>query len=424
MRKNFAKMMVLALIAIPFGMALPAQAATTWDVSGTYEWLVMGTYAHDMTLVMNPDGTFTGTGGYPAGNAPYTNPGETGELITNGVVSGNNISFTLTYTGPFSPGSTWNFSGTIAPDGSMSGVSPMEWQTTSGLALAGALSAEDFGVVDYDTGVTGQLSGYTAGFGLTDATLADTTSVVVKLYSGTTLLQTNTAIMPAFSALSGSQFSAPFDVSGGFDYVLDGYWTNAREAQYGQSMPATKVVATVTLANGKVVTATNMNLVGDPTTIYPEEVVVNNPTTNPVTGITSTNATLNGTNGDSNAIGSSFWVSLNTFSTASPSIPEGVYSTIDLGLVTANTSFSALLSSATGMPAVTPNTMYYFVAWSNVDGTWYPGEILTFTTASVTPPPATAPSTKDDCKKGGWMTFTNPSFKNQGQCVSSVVSNR
>ncbi len=29
---------------------------------------------------------------------------------------------------------------------------------------------------------------------------------------------------------------------------------------------------------------------------------------------------------------------------------------------------------------------------------------------------------KDQCKNGGWMTFNNPVYKNQGQCVSSVVS--
>jgi hypothetical protein len=31
------------------------------------------------------------------------------------------------------------------------------------------------------------------------------------------------------------------------------------------------------------------------------------------------------------------------------------------------------------------------------------------------------PTSKDQCKNGGWMTFT-PAFKNQGQCVSSVAS--
>ena len=30
------------------------------------------------------------------------------------------------------------------------------------------------------------------------------------------------------------------------------------------------------------------------------------------------------------------------------------------------------------------------------------------------------PTTKKDCKKGGWMSFTDPSFRNQGGCVSFV----
>jgi hypothetical protein len=30
------------------------------------------------------------------------------------------------------------------------------------------------------------------------------------------------------------------------------------------------------------------------------------------------------------------------------------------------------------------------------------------------------PTTKNQCKHGGWKTFTSPSFKNQGQCVSFV----
>jgi hypothetical protein len=39
--------------------------------------------------------------------------------------------------------------------------------------------------------------------------------------------------------------------------------------------------------------------------------------------------------------------------------------------------------------------------------------------------PDTAPPTSaDQCKKGGYANFDNPSFKNQGQCVSSVQSNR
>jgi hypothetical protein len=30
------------------------------------------------------------------------------------------------------------------------------------------------------------------------------------------------------------------------------------------------------------------------------------------------------------------------------------------------------------------------------------------------------PTKKSDCKHGGWKSFTNPTFKNQGQCVAYV----
>ncbi len=173
-----------------------------------------------------------------------------------------------------------------------------------------SFAAEDFGVVNYDTGL-GILKGYTAGFGLTNATFASSTSVVVQLYSSSTLLQTNIATPKVAAEITGNQISSPFDVSGTFDYVTDGYWTNVRSAQYGQSLPATRVVATVTLADGTVLTAENTILTGDLTTIYPV----------------------------------------------------------------------------------------------------------------ITPPPV-VPTTKDQCKDGGWKTFTHPSFKNQGQCVSSVAKAR
>lgn len=37
---------------------------------------------------------------------------------------------------------------------------------------------------------------------------------------------------------------------------------------------------------------------------------------------------------------------------------------------------------------------------------------------SSTPVVETTPTNKDECKNGGWMTFNNPTFSNQGQCVS------
>jgi hypothetical protein len=116
------------------------------------------------------------------------------------------------------------------------------------------------------------------------------------------------------------------------------------------------------------------------------------PTTNAATAVTSTDATLNGTNGDTAATDSSFWVSTSTFSTASSTVPAGVFSTPDLGAQGVGASFSAALSSATGMPAVTPDTTYFYAAWTSTDGgaTWNPGAVVSFTTAASSSPAAPA----------------------------------
>ena len=48
---------------------------------------------------------------------------------------------------------------------------------------------------------------------------------------------------------------------------------------------------------------------------------------------------------------------------------------------------------------------------------------ITVNGTSEVPAPVVSgtPSSKSDCKHGGWKSFTNPSFKNQGQCVSYVA---
>lgn len=51
-----------------------------------------------------------------------------------------------------------------------------------------------------------------------------------------------------------------------------------------------------------------------------------------------------------------------------------------------------------------------------IAGTDDPNPFVTWNTVDV---PACAPQTKNDCKKGGWETY---GFKNQGQCVASLVS--
>jgi hypothetical protein len=55
------------------------------------------------------------------------------------------------------------------------------------------------------------------------------------------------------------------------------------------------------------------------------------------------------------------------------------------------------------------------------DTGWSPnGTVAIQITASA--PLVGPPTTKDQCKDGGWTTFNNPSFKNQGDCVSYVAT--
>jgi hypothetical protein len=110
--------------------------AKRWDVTGTWKWLVLNTYSHDMVITQTPNGTFSGTGGYPAGSSTY----QTTETITGQVV-GNQITFTTTYAGPYNPGYSVTVSGPIADNGSMSGTSPWEWHTTSGSAKSNMIGS-------------------------------------------------------------------------------------------------------------------------------------------------------------------------------------------------------------------------------------------------------------------------------------------
>lgn len=62
-----------------------------------------------------------------------------------------------------------------------------------------------------------------------------------------------------------------------------------------------------------------------------------------------------------------------------------------------------------------------FVSDGYVDGVVINSDVYDF---EYNPPVVvTVPTNMDQCKKGGWQTFTNPTFKNQGSCVSFVEAN-
>lgn len=108
-----------------------------WNVTG--DWVLTfvygGNWNHDIHITtQNPDGTFNGTGGYPAGG-PYSIT----ETIS-GTVSDNNITIHSVYAGSVY---TYDAVGTIAADGSMSGtLTTNASQSGSWSAPAGSATRE------------------------------------------------------------------------------------------------------------------------------------------------------------------------------------------------------------------------------------------------------------------------------------------
>jgi len=140
MNKKIAALVagVAMLISVVPAFAKVETVPGPWDVSGN--WVFDYHYGasvnlHDMTLVQDPDGSLTGTGGAFAGDLPYQYPW----TITGGSVVGDAINFTADYD---LLACFFTVTGTIAPDGSMSGTWTDDcvgarngtWETTEGVA--------------------------------------------------------------------------------------------------------------------------------------------------------------------------------------------------------------------------------------------------------------------------------------------------
>ena len=90
---------------------------------------------------------------------------------------------------------------------------------------------------------------------------------------------------------------------------------------------------------------------------------------------------------------------------------------------TATYTFTAATLAAAGQQVPTPTgTITQVEVLIDVQGSADLSNImLNGVTQVPVPAPVGPPTSKDQCKHGGWKTFTNPTFKNQGQCVSFVV---
>jgi hypothetical protein len=85
---------------------------------------------------------------------------------------------------------------------------------------------------------------------------------------------------------------------------------------------------------------------------------------------------------------------------------------------TATYTFTAATIAAAGNQVPVPTgTITSVDVLIDVQGT---ADLSQITFNGQTQVPAVSPTSKAQCKHGGWRTFTSPSFKNQGQCVSWV----
>jgi hypothetical protein len=84
-------------------------------------------------------------------------------------------------------------------------------------------------------------------------------------------------------------------------------------------------------------------------------------------------------------------------------------------------TFNAATLAAAGQPVPTPTGAIQTVEiLIDVQGT---ADITGISVnGQVQVPRPTVPTSKDDCKNGGWKNFSSPAFKNQGDCVSFVAT--
>lgn len=114
--------LALGAYALPLTSALAATPNWTLNPGSTITFVCGGgNYVHTLdTVTQDGNGTLTGTGHYNP-DAGYT-------WDLTGSISGDDITYTITYTG-IAAGSVYTNTGTIAGDGSISGSSSSNCQT-------------------------------------------------------------------------------------------------------------------------------------------------------------------------------------------------------------------------------------------------------------------------------------------------------
>ncbi|MBA3757518.1 hypothetical protein H0X09_01485 [Candidatus Saccharibacteria bacterium] len=372
--KTLMALVALALPAVMFVTAGGASAATPWNLNGSYEIAFTctsgcsGTYTHDATISSQDSaGSFNIAGGYPAGGS------HTFEWSGTGNVSGNAVTTSVNYS--LGADSThMNMAGNVAPSGTMSGTWTDNypdgigsrggtWATTSGTA-----STTNTKVV-----TAANTQGWVFNPDPTNATPYNFTENQYSIGDGSLYVQPigSTAAHKFIAAKTLGTPVSTFE-SVAYDFLIAGNGTVADADQFYLNVYT------------KLAGSTN----------YYDCRYDYVPATGSATNFTT--ATFNSTDAPS-AIADR----PDTFSCPATlsGMPAG--STVDfIALNVGDTS-----ASDTGLAGYFDNVV---INAADV-ATTYDFELTN------------EPSSKDDCKKHGWMNLTdnegNP-FKNQGQCVS------
>ncbi|MDQ3076263.1 MAG: hypothetical protein M3Q34_04000 [bacterium] len=479
----------LAAFALMFSaVAFKAQAvAPAWDTSGSY---VVGfqltgssdVYSHDMTLVQNSSGSITsGNGGYPAGG-PHT----FAWTVSSGVVTGNVINLTSAYTlGAI--GTTTHMTGTISPDGSMSGTwddnygggsRTGTWSTTSGSAKYNTVV-----VVSGDTSAGYNMPGWLFNRDLANATPIAFQAGSASIGSGSLYVQPISSTDAPRKFIAENFINAPIaDVDSiSYDFKIGAGGLATQEEQFYMNVYANfgvsdnleyydckyDVVPTV----GSVAGYTTVTF--DPTMAYPVTTrggATPSPFACPAipadmnlqsarSNIRAFALNLGDTSlSDANLDGYFDNVvvkmasSITTFDfdptpvnvapvlaniatpvTIAPLIPytftatatdANMSDTLTFSLAGAGIPAGAVMTSAgvfTWTPTALQASQSYTFDVVVSDGVLTDSQTITIMVSAVVVPPTT-PTTKDQCKNGGWMNF-GTMFKNQGQCVSYTNHN-
>lgn len=112
---------------------------------------------------------------------------------------------------------------------------------------------------------------------------------------------------------------------------------------------------------------------------------------------------------------------------STPTHAAGPYNSLNVGVPTDGAATVGTDDNADNVFANSSWTGFYTdggAAGVNIfreDTGWAPNGTVSLK-ITATPALVGPPVSKDQCMKGGWVTFNNPSFKNQGDCVSFVAT--